>query len=103
MAVSEAKQNKMSGNNLNHFIELASAEWLDTDIFLITLIHVKPRHFYLETKKEREILQRDVREDHTKTMITTNHKERQTFVPDCCWQSTSNCYSLHLLLLLPLS
>lgn len=45
MAVSEAKQNKMSGNNLNHLIELASVEWLDTDMFLITPIHVKPRHF----------------------------------------------------------
>ena len=45
VAVSEAKQNNTSGNNCNRLTELASIEWLDTDMFLIIPTQVKSRHF----------------------------------------------------------
>lgn len=45
VAVSEAKQNNTSGNDHNCLIELASIEWLDTDVFLIIPTQVKPTHF----------------------------------------------------------
>lgn len=92
MSVSEAKQNNTSGNDCNHLFELTSVEWLYTDMFLIIPTQVKPKQ-----RKSQKSCRRNIREDHTRTtMTTTNHKQRQTLsqtVPDSQSPIAKTCVS----------